>query len=167
MFLLLIQSSCKKDALPPETATGANTFGCKVNGKVYTISGGDGWSVWPLDGGRYQDVDGNVGLSVRTISKNTEFIDLYIKKLNGPGIYNLNYNIDLRSIRSESYGYYGFKDNLGNYTDFVTTTQYRGWINLKVATNNIYAGTFEFTAYNSQTGETVVITDGRFDIKNH
>lgn len=38
LFTLLLSSSCcKKDhfLLPPETTTDANTFGCKVNGKVF------------------------------------------------------------------------------------------------------------------------------------
>ena len=165
-FLILLITGCKKDNLPPETATGANTFGCKVNGKAYSPSGGDGWSVWPLEGGRYQDVDGNVGLYIQTISGNTRFIDIYIKKLNGIGIYNLNFNTSPWDVRSENYGYYRIKDNFGNSSEFVTNTQYTGWINLKYASNNIYAGTFEFTANNSQTGESITITDGRFDIKN-
>ena len=44
---ILIASSCKKDSppqeqLPPETHTGAYTFGCKVDGKIYTASGKGG-----------------------------------------------------------------------------------------------------------------------------
>lgn len=45
-FLLLIASSCKKDAnkdkLPPATQTGENTFGCLINGEVYIPKGYDG-----------------------------------------------------------------------------------------------------------------------------
>jgi hypothetical protein len=52
---IVLAASCKKDGLTKETQTGANTFSCKVNGKVYTPSGGDGWSVWPIEGGGYQD----------------------------------------------------------------------------------------------------------------
>jgi len=42
--LLLSASRCKKDHfhLPPETTTGANTFGCKVNGKVFVPRDGRG-----------------------------------------------------------------------------------------------------------------------------
>jgi len=165
---IVLAASCKKDGLTKETQTGANTFSCKVNGKVYTPSGGDGWSVWPIEGGGYQDVDGNVGLYIRTISGNTKYIDIYIKKINSTGIYYLNSNTwgFPCAVRSESYGSYSAKDNAGNYSDFITNTRYTGWVNLKYMANHIYAGTFEFTAYNQQTGETVTITDGRFDIKN-
>ncbi len=42
--LLLLFSHCKKDRfdLPPETTTGAMTFGCKVNGKVFVPRDGRG-----------------------------------------------------------------------------------------------------------------------------
>ena len=43
---LLTASSCKKQntgpQLPPETQTGANTLGFKIDGKVYTASGKSG-----------------------------------------------------------------------------------------------------------------------------
>jgi len=42
----LLSSSCKKnkptnpvDQLPPETQTGANTFGCLINGEVFKPGG--------------------------------------------------------------------------------------------------------------------------------
>lgn len=45
-LILFINSRCKKsDAepqLPPETTTGAGTFGCKVDGKVFLPRGGSG-----------------------------------------------------------------------------------------------------------------------------
>jgi len=127
LLILFIQSSCKKDNLTPETATGANTFSCKVNGKVYTPSGGDPYSGWyPVEGGWYEDVDNNRGLYIRTVSGNTKFIDLYLKILNAPGVYKLNYNTTPRPIayRCENYGYYSIKDNNGNYSRFVTNTTY-------------------------------------------
>ena len=43
---LLLNSKCKKDnepQLPPETTTGAMTFGCKIDGKVFLPKGGDGY----------------------------------------------------------------------------------------------------------------------------
>lgn len=68
LLLVIIQSSCKKDNLPPGTATGANTFGCKVNGLVYTPSGGDATIGWyPVQGGWFLDVDNNRGLYISTV----------------------------------------------------------------------------------------------------
>ena len=41
--MLLTVAGCKKnkneEQLPPETHVGAFTFGCKVDGKIYTASG--------------------------------------------------------------------------------------------------------------------------------
>jgi|ERR1035437_998974 hypothetical protein len=99
LFVLFIQSSCKKDNLAPETATGANTFGCKVNGQTYTPSGGDasiGW--YPVQGGGVSV--GNVnGMRVEATSKNQKFIDLYIKVIDTPGVYNLNKNTSPYDVR--------------------------------------------------------------------
>ncbi|MEO7444893.1 MAG: hypothetical protein ABIU55_05295 [Ferruginibacter sp.] len=47
LFNCFVFASCKKDKtnedqLPPPTQTGANTFGCKINGKVFVPKGYDG-----------------------------------------------------------------------------------------------------------------------------
>lgn len=163
-FILFNTTSCKKDS-----TSGANTLSCKVNGKVFKPSGGENGR-GPVQGGLYQDVDGNVGLYIIAQSGNySPLIYLYIKKLAASGIYELNYNTTPRpaAYRCENYGNYSVKNNNGYYSNFVTNTTYTGWINVKVILGGgIIAGTFEFTGYNQQTGETVKITNGRFDVKN-
>ena len=47
MLIVLCAASCKKDKqnqdqLPPATQTGANTFACLINGKVFIPKGYDG-----------------------------------------------------------------------------------------------------------------------------
>ncbi len=49
LLFVILNTQCKKDdlnaelaKLPPITQTGANTFGCLVNGKAYIPSGYDG-----------------------------------------------------------------------------------------------------------------------------
>src|SRR5688572_7027623 len=88
-LLILVQCSCKKPHV--EVATGAKTFSCKINGQLYTPSGGTSGR-GPVTGGLFQDVDGNNGLYINTESAGTKYIDLYIKNLNGTGIYPLNFN---------------------------------------------------------------------------
>ena len=64
-LIAILFISCKKniDPLPIETATGANTFGCKVNGVPYIPSGGDpSGGIYPISGGPYADLVGNRGL---------------------------------------------------------------------------------------------------------
>ena len=46
-ILLLFTSQCKKKdlpQLPPETETGAMTFGCKINGQIFVPQDGRGRS---------------------------------------------------------------------------------------------------------------------------
>jgi hypothetical protein len=46
LFLTGSSSSCEKEnftTLPPETQTGANTFGCYVNGELFVAQGGYGY----------------------------------------------------------------------------------------------------------------------------
>ena len=171
-LIAILFISCKKniDPLPIETATGANTFGCKVNGVPYIPSGGDPTISWyPVEGGWIKDVDNNRGLNIRTVSGNTRFIDIYIKVLDTVGVYKLNYNTQPFpiAVRAENYGCYSTKNSNGSYNRYVTNSQYTGEVHVKqILPGGIIAGTFHFTAYNQQTGETVSITEGRFDVKN-
>ena len=165
-------TSCQKsvDPLPSETAIGANTFGCRVNGVAYIPSGGDptiGW--YPVEGGWIKDVDNNRGLYIRTVAGNSKFIDIYIKVLDTVGTYKLNYNTQPFpiAVRAENYGYYETTNSNGNSNRYVTNSLYTGEVHIKqILPGGIIAGTFNFTAYNQQTGETVTITEGRFDVKN-
>ena len=164
-------TSCKKsvDPLPSETAIGANTFGCKVNGVAYIPSGGDPTISWyPVQGGWYLS-GSDRGLYITTTSSNNKFIDIYIKVLDTVGVYKLNYNTQPFPIAvyAENYGYYATKNANGTRNRYVTNNQFAGEVNVKqILPGGIIAGTFNFTAYNQQTGETVTITEGRFDVKN-
>jgi hypothetical protein len=66
---LLIGSSCRKhkqanpvDQLPPETQTGANTFACLVDGKVFKPKGDPFGG--PLIKAQYQFVNGKQGFGI-------------------------------------------------------------------------------------------------------
>jgi hypothetical protein len=169
--IIVFITSCKKsvDPLPSETATGANTFGCKINGVAYIPSGGDPSSgIYPISGGPYADPVGNRGLYIQTISGKQD-LDLYLKNATDTGMYLLNKTATPLhiSVLSESYACYG-ETGLGisnNY--FVTNPTSTGIIKITRfdRTARIVAGTFSFTAYNAITKTTVVVTDGRFDRK--
>ena len=170
-LIALLFTSCKKNIapLPIETATGANTFGCKVNGVAYIPSGGDPSSgIYPISGGPYADPVGNTGIFIKTIS-GTQRLHLYIKNATDTGMYLLNkIATPLHiSVLSESYACYGEK-GLGISNDyFVTNPTSTGIIKITRFDRSarIVAGTFSFTAYNAITKTTVVVTDGRFDRK--
>lgn len=100
-FLLLIASSCKKDAnkdkLPPATQTGENTFGCLVNGKVYIPKGYDGTGR-PNPHVQYDyDLNGQQNLSIdarQFINSNnsTGAIDIVFKNILNTGNYYMPMN---------------------------------------------------------------------------
>ncbi len=165
LFTLLSSSNCKKsstteDQLPPETTTGAMTFGCKVDGKVFV----------PKDG------NGKPGLYVQYVYLgnglgggwflNIPAVDLQVSPNGGV-------SITTDSLLLEEGKTYEFKTTKGNAQAFyyksiefhklendpgqLTVTKFD---QLK----HIISGTFFFTGTNS-SGTKVNITDGRFDIK--
>ncbi|TAE41620.1 MAG: hypothetical protein EAY66_01310 [Sphingobacteriales bacterium] len=165
--LLLLSASCKKpsknpiDNLPPATQTGANTFGCLVNGEVFLPKGsGFGGPVlrcqYVFDNGFYtlylsasnraQDINKSIRLVIKDI-------DL------SPNLYVLNND-------STSKGEYSTINNLLFTNSYKTTLNNTG--NLRINYWNpgkgVLSGNFSFDAVNS-IGEKVEIREGRFDVK--
>jgi hypothetical protein len=162
---ILTSSSCKKtnttdteEQLPPETQTGAFTFGCKVDGKIYTAKGKDGLlaSQFVWGGGVYSDSSIKIGASN--------------SKQNFSFFLSVKYNGNLGMLYTSTYPYYGnFQDNSngtipGNSNTYTTDSFQIGKVNLKyVIQGNVVSGTFEMDAKNTN-GKIIRITEGRFDI---
>lgn len=165
----LTGSRCKKEntepQLPPETQIGAFTFGCKVNGKVYTASGKDGLLSNESVYYSLRASDSAVFIKIRN-STQKFFFDITIKYNGTLGVYTLS-----------SWPYNGtFQDNSngtipGANNFFETNNSLTGKVNIKffngsvnpIYTGTILSGTFEMNAANSN-GHRITITDGRFDI---
>jgi len=136
------------NTLPPITQTGANTFGCKVNGQVWLPT-----TVWVdyHNGGMVISANNWYGFHsdvIITISEFTAF---------KPGNYELSANtsyISKGSYRNGKDMYYTDSIYLGNLT-----------INRLDSVNSILSGTFSFDAKNASTGEVIHVTEGRFDNK--
>lgn len=170
-FLLLTQcSKCKdndpapKAQLPPATQTGANTFGCLVNGEAWTPQGSDGTSNFSVSydpGYRYGTL--NVATYRITGQGSTEFesIVFYSDSLRSTGIYPLTF-----PGRQE-----------GTFANYKTGCQFPGRgmhqrrgrliITRLDLTAGIIAGTFEYTLtkIGNPGCDSVRITQGRFDYK--
>jgi hypothetical protein len=176
VFTIFTFSECKKndktpaEQLPPQTQTGANTFGCLVNGQVFkpggaSLSGGSLSSNYQFLGAGPEDfhfrlaainrnnssgVSHSVGLftdSIRII----EGIEYPLKKAGSNG----------------GYAIYGFAtSNPIFFDDYATTDLVSGLIKIKKfdSVNQIISGTFWFNAMN-ENGDTIKITDGRFDVR--
>lgn len=172
--LTLASSSCKKHTvkpadqlslLPPATQTGANTFGCLVNGQAFVpknrsiLEGPDLQCNYIYTAGGYhltvaggnKNSDGTltsviVGTDSLAVTQGTSIPFKTFASGNASGSYTLFY-------RS------------GGLNQYATNTTSSGQLTItKLDTiKQIVSGTFYFTAINGK-GDTVKITDGRFDM---
>ncbi len=170
-IFFLLGSSCKKDKLvneidklPPATQTGANTFGCLVNGKAWIAQNKD-CSIICDDPFKifYDGINGG-NLSIIGLNKD---VKRPINQSISIGMDSTNYKTDF--ILSPNTAL-----NLG-FTFVNNGIFIRSWDSLVIATgrikllkydlvNGIISGNFEFTLA-SPNNEIINITSGRFDKK--
>jgi len=148
-----------KEALPSATQTGANTFGCLVNGKVWLPKGFDGTSNLSLS----YDPSFNKGTfdlrSYRYPNSSSWFqsIILASDSLLATGVYNLDEkHQDAQFMDSNHCNYYGF-DTTVHRTGAITITKFD-------LTKGIISGTFQFTLSKARC-DSIKVTQGRFDKK--
>lgn len=153
-FLSLGLSKCKRDwifepvlQLPPETQTGANTFGCLVDGEIWLPKISFPTSALSIS---YQFEQLIIGAN----KGNAEGVDITITNLNDIGIYSFvdNKNDSIRVRLSY------FKDKQQH--EFTS-----GHVHIKRLDrfDRIVSGTFEFVGENA--GKKYVISSGRFDLR--
>ena len=168
-LLLCLLAACKKnvEALPPNTETGANTFGAKVNGEFWIPQG---FGPIPANTILVSTLypGGDLKIKAQNFSSSpteTEF-ELFIKGITGPGIYLLNSNVGPPSFIA-SYGYF-IKRKITPVDEWVTSVTTAGSVTITKfdVANRIIAGTFQFNAASIYTpSQTLVVTEGRFDVK--
>jgi len=149
IFKQLVDPPAK--VLPPATQTGANTFGCKVNGKVWL----------PSETAWMEFREGGISLVAKNklTPQQTVIINIGKYVINGVGTYNISKLTPYYSngyFRNESKHFETDDTNTG--TIIITrldTTKF----------NYIVSGTFNFKARDEITGETVEVTEGRFDLR--
>ncbi len=164
---LLLLTQCKQDdprpedQLPPATQTGANTFGCLVNGQPWTPRGNDGTSNFSVV---YDPNYAQGWLSVATYRiadgvANQQIISLNSDSMRAVGTYPLR-------ILSKHFATLIDGRSKCKYYPTDATTYCRG--NLTITRLDMRAGvvsgTFDFTL--AKLGcDTIRITHGRFDKK--
>ena len=176
-------SGCKKNSsgdplsqLPPLTTKGLNTFGCLVNGNVFTLKGllGD---IGPYYACTYQYVYADT-------AKPYNFAVWGEHKADGCHFASVAIGLDSVNIKTgDVYDLIAWRDssgkfiagkNHGGYSDeiscldlkfYYTTDLVKGQITFVLLdpVNQIASGTFWFDAIFTP-GDTVHITDGRFDM---
>ncbi len=172
----LSMAACKKqnnntpqtelEKLPPITQTGANTFGCLVNGVAYLPNGRK-----PQNGGPNIEIyvdptfqGGRLGITGHKYNEPNQFIGVGLFRCTSTGYYSLD------SIQ-QSIQFSKFVPG-SQFIDFSTTDigiYKKGFINVTRydLTNGIFSGIFEATVFkqDSTLGDTIKITNGRFDVK--
>jgi len=175
-LFVLITSSCKKyngSSLPPATQTGANTFGCLINGKVFTPGGGDG-----LSGGNLGAIF-EYAYITPGIRNPTGFVFAVsgVDERNSCNVTSIGFGFDSVIIPEQnSYilqtrkagsggGQYVYGTCSGVSEEFMTSDLVTGqlYITRFDETNQIASGTFWFNVLGNN-GDTIKITDGRFDV---
>lgn len=160
--------SCKKEIteLPPETQTGANTFGLKINGSFWVPQG---FGSFPANDILEARMNGNdVIINARNFSSSpteTEF-EIRIKNVTAPGTYTFNTTVTPPS-NNASYVYY-VKRKITPLNEWVTSASYTGSVTITRVdiVNLIVSGTFQFNMLNIDNDpEPLSITEGRFDVK--
>lgn len=173
---LLLGASCRKtkleipktelEKLPAITQTGANTFGCLVDGVAWLPNG-----TKPQNGGPniqlYVDPTFQGGAFYITGHKyNTPDSDVSIGSgiCTTSGLFNFSNNFNSASYYKTIEGSLPCQISSGNGNIYKT-----GFLNISKydLTTGIFSGTFEFKLYKPQSvcGDTISITNGRFDVK--
>ena len=156
--MLLITPGCNKDKLTKATQQGKNTFSCKINGRIFKpLHVGGLFSGTPnvLSARNNEQYD----FGVHAVNQETdESIGLENPYITSTGVYPLhadNPNRGVCEIRRGTPGWY------------VTDSLYVGELTIPRCdnVNRIYSGTLFFTARDPNTGATIKVTDGRFDVK--
>jgi hypothetical protein len=167
LFTSIVLLACKKKEdkpiLPPATQTGANTFGCYVDGKPYAIFEGDPKDDWYNPDRVIFDDFNNINKLFISVQKDNPrwWFDIEI---------DLSQNIN-GAYYSKGWPFYSeFKDADGNGSIPLPSNLYKtndsNYLTVHITksiTGKQYSGTFSGTMKND-AGKVITITDGRFDI---
>lgn len=170
-FIVLTSIQCRKnkptnpiDQLPPETQTGANTFGCLIDGKVFKPKGDPFGG--PIKKASYQFLNGGFYFGISGIDKSNpeDVIDVGLRAdsiVLGTGTFSLT--------KYGSKGFFGGGVGHNKISqmriDYYTNDTQTGQLIIKHfdTVNQIVSGTFWFDAKNTN-GEIVQVREGRFDM---
>ena len=177
LYVMLVMfascKSCKKEInlLPDETQTGANTFGCLVDGKAWIPTGlSTVPATKPVSGGYISALPpiyfNTTNVWLRTYKDDGTSFVLYLRNVDKIGTYPLNF--DTQSAPTNLYPQNCaelIRYSNSSSENYITTSVYTGSVEITRADpiNLLLSGRFSFTGV-SNTGKTINVTDGRFDI---
>src|ERR1035437_5798664 len=169
LFVLFIQSSCKKDT-PKITTYGAYKFAAKVNGQDFIPDGGmlaTPMVIFFVQGSN--PLNTNLYVVAYKV-ENHERISLYIKNIIGPSHYSLNTYTPGYPYQADPphCGMYNKDNNTGSSNLWVTNSIDTGYVDISEykltndVQNNVVKGTFYFKAKSLIDGTVVEISNGYF-----
>ncbi len=189
LFFIVMLFSCSKNEpsspeskLPPETQTGANTFGCLIDGNLFLPRSGNTSQVFPLFGARLfrgypefnfdyyelevQDYKSNLGGSF--------FFHMHNAPINGIGTYTIDESNGMLDIDGFEHNYIHctvFDNSTNSFQKYVsfpnsgTFTITR--LTPSTGSGTIISGTFSCRLRNINNPEDEIeIIKGRFDINS-
>ena len=164
--VILIAIGCSSpsvDPLPPESQSGQDIIGCRIDGEAW------------LPHYAFNDFkQGGTGRIARYSAKKKT---LYVGGTDDNKGGSLNFSLancsqeGTYSLDSQSTDVVRPVSNSGSFSPsgyigedtYWTTSQYRGQVVITKLTDQIVAGRFSFTALHQKSGKMVQVTDGRFD----
>jgi hypothetical protein len=184
LLLLALLTSCSEESnsnpesqLPPITQTGANTFGCLIDGKLVKPRDGSGSiggsNVGASFYGGYPNATDYYELDIRDLKSNkTSKILIHMQNVHllGAGNYIINESNGMSSIDGYNHNYIHcrvFDQNTNSY-QFYRSFENSGVLIITKYDfyNRVISGTFSCQVKNSANATDIIeITNGRFDIK--
>ena len=171
VILLIANIQCRKSTpppniLPPMTQEGKNTFGSMVNGEVWIPY----YQCGLINFLTQCEELHSVVAPYDTTSKLPFEFDLFASRKIGEGSFT-SFIIRTRILKSgnmdSSFIVIYTRDSVGYYPQYPLSNASNAITVTRLDTiNQIISGTFYFTLYSNYnpTGDSVVITDGRFDV---
>lgn len=163
--LLFLLCACE-EKLPKPTQVGSNTFACKLNGKTWIADRGTGFNTNKVSLFYPPDKQLTIFANRHTDGEDSR-IQLALENVREIGTHYFSFDTGPAPgyMRFKNHAMYiEYKPGSGQY---ITTSRNTGFVTFtRVDTvNHVIAGVFAFTAENLDgSGQTVRITDGRFDI---
>lgn len=159
----------EQDQLPPISQTGANTFGCIINGKVLIPKDGIGVPQ-PKGINVYYFQNKNFVIDAANLKDtNGDRIYLYVNNLTSTGAYSFGLsNGESTSTFEPDFPHCWartFDTSIGGFRYFSNTSSGTITITRFDENNHIVSGTFKTTVFNEDNpNQTIEITEGRFDV---
>lgn len=163
---LLLAGGCKKldltPGLPDETQEGKNTFGCKVNGKIWLP-----YTEHTLDRAVEPEYDRG-WFAVRVEREKDPSQLMWLQLGDSTGIQQKTYTLNdgfYAYFQSQKEGKVDTYMAGPGSTGIVTITKVEEQPPKNGRISTIVSGTFSFTAKDDISGQTVIVSEGRFDVK--